>query len=311
MRKRTDHFYPSHAYPLLACADANDSGPKVASQISQASTTHTRSASTSLDKAPEKDSDSMRHRASPPSAQRGVLHAVPTAYLGAVSSPFDGYLDWARDGLGVELCTSLKVQIIGKGENGIVATADIKAGTDGVVVPFRAMLHAESELESQTADESLAVSALKQAAKQITNQDDLLAMRLLYERDVREERSFWANHLQRLPKTLMNSLLHWRAHEITELKGTTVHQFAESWPTSLRKSFAELAGMTVTTPEGTKTSLGEALPWMTFAKYEWAITMVWSRFTEINRHQKKFKVLVPVYDMYVTFAEPCTTLSND
>jgi hypothetical protein len=152
-----------------------------------------------------------------------------------MSDEFEGYVEWARSTLGVELCDSLRIQRVGpagdpNNENGVIATTDIVAGTVSCVVPYDAMLHVGAPLEAASESEMAAATALAEVTSAIGREDDALALRLLYERAVRGDGSKWARHVRHLPVAVpRHSLLRWTDAEIDELRGANLHTIATRW----------------------------------------------------------------------------------
>lgn len=214
--------------------------------------------------------------------------------LGMQTASFDGYLDWARDALGIEINPSFEIRTGVDGENGMVITEDIEPGKVCCLVPFNAMLHIGSPIEAFTVEEQRVAAELADVTKNMTREDDILALRLLFERDVRGKNSRWARHLRQLPAVPRHSLLRWQAEELKELAGTNIHTLAIRWREQVVKDHAEIA----------KIVLGGAA-WPSYDSYEWALSMVWSRCATICRAQTTFKVLVPVFDMCVFCSVIC------
>ena len=208
---------------------------------------------------------------------------------------FDDLMEWSRS-MGITLSPSLRLRASthGDGENGIVATAEINQKTECCIVPFSAMLHADSELESSTHDEQRAMTAIQEANRLIKNEDEKLAVRLLYERDVRRERSRWAQYIKHLPGIPRHSLHHWKPAQIQELSGSKLYEFARSCSESVDLSYNELVDTNLPQLD---MSVREAMPWLTAAAHRWAISLVCSRCANIARGVRKLKAFVPVFDM--------------
>jgi len=257
----------------------------------------------------DRESADSTPEASPREMQRSLATKSETA---AHATETNQFLDWARESLSIRIGPELKLQVVGGAETGVVATEKLKAGVECCAIPFNAMLHVGSPLGEVSSGEQRAALLLGEATKNMTREEDILAMRLLYERDIRESRSRWARHIKVMPAKPRHSLLDWKPAEMRELEGTNIFPLAKEWKSQLRHDYDDIVralNFAVTAmKEDLKTGQNscdsddeEVSPipvgWPRFDSYVWALSMVWSRTTTLRRADQTFKAIIPVFDM--------------
>lgn len=173
----------------------------------------------------------------------------------------------------------------------------IEAGTELIAVPFSALLHVLSPLQAFSDGECRWVRLVAGTISRLKREDDMLALRLLYEARERKRASVWWEHLKRLPSEgPPHCLLRWKPEELNLIKGTSAYMVANKWKRQLAADFGEIEAAAKDASEDS------TIPrWLTLENYEWAISIIWSRCISITKpnagYATEFKVLAPFFDM--------------
>jgi hypothetical protein len=230
---------------------------------------------------------------------------------------FVGYNEWAVGSLGVTLFTDF-VYDYEDGERGVFVAEDITPQTRVLSVPFASLLTLEwlreqaASAHSVYANVSIFRSLVEtpRGAWDIEQEDDALALALLYERFVVGDASSWRPHLELLPKSYDN-LLYFTTNETQRLRGSNVFLLAQQMHRKVQQDYERLRASTV--PELIDIAL-EFHPGLTresmetsfsIDQYQWALSTIWSRFVSLRLHDESddaeafpvLKAMAPVFDM--------------
>lgn len=215
----------------------------------------------------------------------------------------EAYIEWARSSRGVSVDERVVVRPVGteeEGESGLfcrrVGGRHIETGATLIRVPFSSLLHVQSHLLAWTDGECRWVRLVAGTISRLKREDDMLALRMLYEARERGSKSDWFEHIRRMPEDgPPHSLLRWTDEELGLLRGTSLHWLAKKWKEQLAADFDELLKTTIDASDS-----HEAPPWLTLENYTWAISMIWSRSMTIQNPKSNyagdFKVLAPLFD---------------
>ena len=243
-------------------------------------------------------------------------------------------------GLGVRV--SPKLRIGGEGDaRGLFAAEPIAAGDELVVVPFGSLLTMRTPFVAVLPEALEQAALLKAVVPALGREDDVLALRLLFEMHAHGAASKWAPHLRALPREMPeDSLLRWTQDEMADLAGTSLYPTAVAWRSQVKTDFDELATLPIRVPgggqdtsrsggasvgasggasvgasggaswgseadadaaAGSSVPLQSLLPWLTRPRYEWALSMVWSRFVSVDfpsgKAGRPLKSLAPCFDL--------------
>ena len=136
------------------------------------------------------------------------------------------------------------------------------------------------------------------ALQSLDREDDILALRLLYEQSIGSD-SRWAEHIALLPSSLPHCLLHWTNDELRGLVGTSIEATTRAWRAQSALDFGTLFGTTFELDGETKTigaTFGDS--WFSSERYAWALSMIWSRFVSVEKEGVLYKSMAPTFDLF-------------
>ena len=172
-------------------------------------------------------------------------------------------------------------------------------GTTLVTVHWDELLTAVTPIVATGDDATVRrAQCLGAALHALEREDDILALRLLYERHCGEE-SRWAHHISLLPNRLPHCLLHWTADELLGLAGCSIETTARAWRAQVGMDYGDLCATSFELDGETKT-IGSTFgaKWLSSETYVWALSMIWSRFVSVQREDVVYKSMAPTFDLF-------------
>lgn len=193
----------------------------------------------------------------------------------------NSYINWAKTHLQIEIDPRLIIQQFSEGEDerGIFARNSIQANSTLVIVPFDSLLTIESIKYIPSLTSLIG----------ICREDDLLVLILMHEIKKGDD-SKWSKHLKLLPKTF-HSIINYNDDELEYIKGSNLYLIARQWKIQVRDDYLEL----IKVLQNMKIC-PEILSDLTFEKYLWCLSTIWSRFISIEKSHTFVRAMVPFVD---------------
>lgn len=202
------------------------------------------------------------------------------------------YLNWVQQALSVQVDPRLTVRTVAKvaetdnaeDERGIFTSAAIPARSTLAIVPMTALL----TVETAKADPAIFGRIIETC-----REDDVLSLLLLRE-VAKGSNSKWFTHLQALPKHY-HSVPNYSEDELNAIQGSNLYVIARQWKTQIRNDFESLTSFLQDILWDTANFIGA--PELTFDRYLWALSTIWSRFITIEKSSTvQLRAMVPLID---------------
>lgn len=171
---------------------------------------------------------------------------------------------------------------------GVVTSAPILPNTKLVEVPIASCFNTNC-VDSGIKELLAALTA----RKILCNEDDALALQLIKEKHVLQERSAFAAHIAALPAAV-DVPYFFTDDELAAFKGTNASKMGEM----LRAQIVEYHGLFAPVVAELAPRSGLPADVFTLDAYKWAISMVTSRFVSLRVERSVLKTMVPFFDMF-------------
>lgn len=175
----------------------------------------------------------------------------------------DYYSIWARDSLNVTFGSPIEVRDLPGDERGVYCTSPIKENSNVLAIPFTSLMTTLS-----------AVGTPLESVRSSWQEDDVLALLLLYEKFHKGTSSKWHTHIERLP-IQYHSIINFSSEELEWIRGCNLAVTAAAWQQQVKADFDALL------PKAEK--VFNLVPvWLTLENYLWALCTIWSRFVTVT-----------------------------
>ncbi|CAI5720029.1 unnamed protein product [Peronospora effusa] len=247
----------------------------------------------------------------------------------AIETPYDAFIcynEWATERLKVQIITDFVYEYPDDGyetERGVYIAEDVTPHTEVFSIP----LDSTFTFKCLEKNEVLQRMAFFQ---QLTpeQEDDQLALALLYEKYIQGSKSTWFTHIKVLPTTYHN-VLYFEQDQLRALQGSNLFSIAQQMEEKVAEDYRRLKeSVLLDLFEKVKEDIdfdkfGE---FFSFDNYKWALSTIWSRFVSLRLDEalplleeehglmeenrtlmmesingltakQSFKAMVPVFDM--------------
>lgn len=197
------------------------------------------------------------------------------------------YTTWVQQDLKMQLDPRLQVFDTANEDNqierGIRTTSTINAHSTLAIVPFGSLLTVESPVSDAGFD----------ALRHQLSEDDMLVLLLLHEKHKGSE-SKWFPHFAVIP-SVYHSIANYSEDDLELIKGSNLYDLAYRWKDQLQQDFIDLLSTLQASQFDFTAIIGEEL---TYEKYLWGLSTVWSRCITISaRNGRDFRCVTPFVDL--------------
>ncbi|CAI5744647.1 unnamed protein product [Peronospora destructor] len=247
----------------------------------------------------------------------------------AIETPHDAFIcynEWAIEKLKVQITTDFVYEYPDDGcetDRGVYIAEDVTPHTEVFSIP----LDSTFTLKCLQKNEVLQRIAFFQ---QLTpeQEDDQLAIALLYEKFIQGSKSKWFTHIEVLPTTYHN-VLYFEQDQLRALKGSSLFLIAQQMEEKVAEDYKRLKqSVLLELFENVKEDIDfdKFDEFFSFDNYKWALSTIWSRFVSLRLDEalplleeeyglmeenrtpmmkslsgltakQSFKAMVPVFDM--------------
>lgn len=200
---------------------------------------------------------------------------------------FVGYNEWAARTLGVAIATDFVYEQEPSGDRGVFIAEDVAPHTEVFSIPLESLLTVRALHLTETPHPFAQLAFFRHC--DAANEDDQLALALLYETHVAGAASRWSEHLARLPTSYSN-VLFFSERARHRLRGSNLffitqqlqHKVAADYAVLHTHAIAPLIDALSTASDSCRLSRAQLDASFSLERYKWALSTVWSRFVSLR-----------------------------
>ncbi|CAH0480890.1 unnamed protein product [Peronospora belbahrii] len=198
------------------------------------------------------------------------------------------YNEWATNMLKVQMTTDFVYEYEKETynvERGVYLSEDIMPHTEIFSIPLDAMLTVKS---LQTNEVLQRIAFFQQFNPE--QEDDQLAIALLYEKFVLGSKSKWFKHIELLPETYHN-VLYFEEEQLRALEGSNLFYIAQQMEMKVAQDYARLKDSVLLDLFENVTAsvnIDQFDEFFSYDNYKWALSTIWSRFVSLRLHENLF-----------------------